>query len=78
MRKSSICGYFAISVDNLSESVFTSLTTICSLIHKIHKPHKPHNGDLEKPHRPHKPHNLKEKRRQSDSEGVRQDESCCL
>ena len=35
MRKSSICGYLAISVDNSSGSVFTSLTTICSLIHKI-------------------------------------------
>ena len=35
MRKSSICGYVAIPVDNSSKSVFTPLTTICSLIHKI-------------------------------------------
>ncbi len=35
MRKSSICGYLAKSVNNSSRSVFTSSTTICSLIHKI-------------------------------------------
>ena len=35
MRKQSICGYMAKSVDNSSGTVFTSLTTICSLIQKI-------------------------------------------
>ena len=35
MRKQPICGYMAKSVDNLSRTVFTSLTTICSLIQKI-------------------------------------------
>ena len=35
MRKQPICGYMAKSVDNLSGTVFTSLTTICSLIQKI-------------------------------------------
>ena len=35
MRKQPICGYMDKSVDNLSGTVFTSLTTICSLIQKI-------------------------------------------